>query len=72
MEISGRNLHILTNILFPGEFHLFVEKVELGKFNEFECQVSPDHDAQHLQLRARAKLNVIGRCSVPLQHSLSE
>ena len=36
-----------------------MENVELGKFNEFECQVSPDKANEH-QLRAKAKLNVIG------------
>ena len=40
-----------------------MEKVELGKFNEFECQVSPDHGNHHLQLRAKAILNVIGKCN---------
>ena len=62
-NIWERNLNILTNILFPGEFNLFVEEVELGKFNEFECQVSPDMANQHGQLRAKAVLNVIGKCS---------
>ena len=38
-----------------------MEKVELGKFNEFECQVSPDQDNHHPQLRAKAILNVIGK-----------
>ena len=38
-----------------------MENVELGKFNEFECQVSPDHQNHHQQLRAKAVLNVIGR-----------
>ena len=37
-----------------------MENVELGKFNEFECQVSPDKANEHQQLRAKAKLNVIG------------
>ena len=40
-----------------------MENVELGKFNEFECQVSPDHQNQHQQLRAKAVLNVIGKCN---------
>ena len=41
-----------------------MENVTLGKFNEFECQVSPGHDnLQHSQLRARAKLNVLGEKS---------
>jgi len=42
-----------------GEFHLYVEDVELGRYNEFECQVSPDHSNAHQALRARATLNVI-------------
>ena len=44
-----------------GEYHLYVEEVQLGRFNEFECQVSPDHQNQHQPLRARATLNVLGR-----------
>ena len=44
-----------------------MEKVELGKFNEFECQVSPDHDNHHLQLRAKAILNVIGKWNTALR-----
>ena len=44
-----------------GEFHLYVEDVELGRYNEFECQVSPDHSNAHQALRARAILNVIGK-----------
>ena len=43
-----------------GEYHLYVEDVELGRYNEFECQVSPDHSNEHQALRARATLNVIG------------
>lgn len=42
-----------------GEYHLYVEDVELGRYNEFECQVSPDHSNEHQALRARATLNVI-------------
>jgi len=42
-----------------GEYHLYVEDVELGRYNEFECQVSPDHSNAHQALRARATLNVI-------------
>ena len=51
-----------------------MEDVELGKFNEFECQVSPDQDNHHLQLRAKAILNVIGgSCTAsPALHSLSQ
>ena len=46
-----------------------MENVELGKFNEFECQVSPDHQNHHQQLRAKAVLNVIGRRNC--KHSLA-
>ena len=47
-----------------GEFHLYVQDVELGRYNEFECQVSPDHSNAHQALRARATLNVIGKTNV--------
>lgn len=42
-----------------GEYHLYVEDIQFDRFNEFECQVSPDHQNQHEALRARAFLNVL-------------
>lgn len=42
-----------------GEFHLLVEDVELGRYNKFECQVSPDTGNNHKMIRAAASLNVI-------------
>ena len=38
-----------------------MEDIQFDRFNEFECQVSPDHQNQHEALRARAFLNVLGR-----------
>jgi len=42
-----------------GEFHLLVENVELGRYNRFECQVSPDINNKHQMIRAAATLDVI-------------
>jgi len=42
-----------------GEYHLYVRDVEYGRFNDFECQVSPDNQNQHEALRAKASLNVL-------------
>lgn len=47
--------------MIAGEYHLYVEDIQFDRFNEFECQVSPDHQNQHEALRARAFLNVLGR-----------
>ena len=51
------------SFLIAGEYHLYVEDIQFDRFNEFECQVSPDHQNQHEALRARAFLNVLGRYS---------
>jgi len=42
-----------------GEYHLLVQDVELGRYNRFECQVSPDIHNKHMMIRAAATLNVI-------------
>ena len=52
---------ILETIPISGEFHLYVENVQLGRYNDFECQVSPDHQNQHEALRAAASLDVLGK-----------
>ena len=44
-----------------GEYNLYVEDIQLGRYNEFECQVSPDYNNEHQALRARATLNVLGK-----------
>ena len=54
-------IELLLMCVTAGEYHLYVEEVQLGRLNEFECQVSPDHQNQHQPLRARATLNVLGR-----------
>jgi hypothetical protein len=41
-----------------------VTNVELGKHNSFECQVSPDNDNKHSELRAKAHINVLGKCTL--------
>lgn len=53
--------HLSKSFLIAGEYHLYVEDIQFDRFNEFECQVSPDHQNQHEALRARAFLNVLGR-----------
>ena len=40
---------------------MYVQDIMYGRFNEFECQVSPDSQNQHKALRARATLNVLGK-----------
>ena len=39
---------------------MYVENIMYGRFNEFECQVSPDTQGNKA-LRARATLNVLGK-----------
>ena len=49
-----------------GEFHLYVADVQLGRYNDFECQVSPDQSNQHEPLRAAASLDVLGKHKIIL------
>ena len=58
------------SFLIAGEYHLYVEDIQFDRFNEFECQVSPDHQNQHEALRARAFLNVLGRYPPDIQGKL--
>ena len=62
--------NVNLSFLIAGEYHLYVEDIQFDRFNEFECQVSPDHQNQHEALRARAFLNVLGRYSPGIQGEL--
>ena len=62
--------NVNLSFLIAGEYHLYVEDIQFDRFNEFECQVSPDHQNQHEALRARAFLNVLGRYPPKIQGEL--
>ena len=50
---------IIINYIF-----VRVTNVELNRHNNFECQVSPDNENKHGELRAKAHINVLGKTNL--------
>ena len=43
--------------------------MELNRHNNFECQVSPDNENKHGELRAKAHISVLGKQTIIAAHN---